>query len=130
MPVVLNGGNEFSAESDALNKAMLRLVRKNTPRILIVPVAATDNPRKAGRSGVGYFKALRAQAELAMIMDRSTANDPAESAPMETTDVIYLTDGNPASAVEILNDTEALAKLGRGMDRGAILAASGAAAMA
>jgi cyanophycinase-like exopeptidase len=130
MAVVLNGGNEFSEESDALNKALLRLVRKNKPRVLIVPVAAIDNPRKAGRGGVGYFNALRAEAELAMITDRATADDPAMSAPMETADVIYLTDGNPASAVAILADSEALARIGRAMDRGAVLAASGAAAMA
>jgi cyanophycinase-like exopeptidase len=130
MSVVLIGGNEFAEESDALNKAILRLAGKAAPRVLIVPVAATDNPRKAARSGVGHFNALRAASDAAMITDRGTADDPVASAPMETADVIYLTDGNPASVVEILGDSEALAKLRRALERGSVLAASGAAAMA
>ncbi len=130
MLAVLNGGNEFSADSHALNHAMLRLVRKSAPRVVVVPVAATDNPRRAVRGGVGYFNSLGAEAESAMITDSATANDPTASAPMETTDVIYFTDGNPLSIVEILGGSETLAKLGRAMERGVVLAASGAAAMA
>ena len=65
-----------------------------------------------------------------MIADAATANDPTESAPMESAHIVYLTDGNPLDAVTNLAGSEALAKLGRAWQRGVVLAASGAAAMA
>src|SRR5713101_4717717 len=101
-PVVLCGGSEFEEASIPLNRAVLRLVAKKQPRIAIVPIAATDNPRKAARSGVGHFKSLNAQAEAIMISDAKSANDGSLTGPIETADVIYLTDGNPAAAVENL----------------------------
>jgi cyanophycinase-like exopeptidase len=130
MPVVLNGGNEFSTESNALNRALLRLARKQPPRVLIVPAAEANNPRKATRSGVAYFKALGADADAVLISDHAAANDPAASAPIETTEVIYLTDGNPLHALKALTDSEALERLRRAWASGAVLAASGGAAMA
>ncbi len=131
MPVVLSGGNEFSRESDALNRAMLGLVKQPTPRILVVPTAASaDNPRKAVKSGLGYLSSLNVRAEELMITDRHTSNDQALAATMETAHVIYLTDGNPLSVVEILSDSAALVKMRRAWSRGAILAAGGASGMA
>ncbi len=128
--VLLSGGNDFSPEGSALIKAIFRLVHKAQPRMVVVPVAATDNPRKASRNSTGAFNALGARAEIAMITDAATANDPVVSAAMESTDVIYLTDGNPFDAVESLAGSEALAKLGRAWQRGVVLVGSGAGAMA
>ncbi len=128
--VLLSGGDDFSPEGSALIKAVFRLAHKPHPRMVVVPVAATDNPRKASRNSTGAFNALGAQAEIAMITDAATANDPLTSAAMETTDVIYLTDGNPYDAVQSLSGSEALAKLGRAWQRGVVLFASGASAMA
>lgn len=128
--IVLCGGNEFEDESISLNKAMLAAVKGKKPRLLVLPIASTDNPRKATKRGVGYFNKIGTWAESTMIVNAETANDPAMSAPMETADIIFLTDGNPFDAVEGLASSEALAKLTRAWDKGAVLAASGAAAMA
>ena len=65
-----------------------------------------------------------------MVTDRQTANDGSVSAALESVNVIYLTDGNPAAVVEILTDSNALGRLRHYWDAGATLAASGAAAMA
>ena len=128
--VILSGGNDFSPEGNALVKAVLSLARQPDPRLIVVPVAATDNPRRAARNSTGAFSALGAKAEPVLIADAATANDPTESAPLESAHIVYLTDGNPLDAVTILAGSEALAKLGRAWQRGVVLAASGAAAMA
>ncbi len=127
--VVLCGGNEFEEESDSLNKALLDAVKGKKPRLVVLPIAATQNPRKATKQGVNYFNKIGAWAESMMISDAATANAPEMSAPMETADIIYLTDGNPADAVEGLANSEALAKLIRAWNKDVIIAASGAAAM-
>ncbi len=128
--VVLSGGNEFEPESRALNVALLRAAKAKKPHVVIVPVASTDNPRKAARGGIGTFSALGARVEAPMIADAATANDVAMSAPMETADVIYLTDGNPMDAVSALAGTQAFAKLKHYWEAGTLLAASGGAGMA
>ncbi len=127
--IVLNGGNEFSAESDALNKAMLSIARRGTPQLVIVPMGA-NNPRKAAQQGIRYFRTFGVQAESILFPDAAAANVAALSAAMESTDAIYLTDGNPLDAVRILADTEALAKLRRAWERGVVIAGGGAGAMA
>src|SRR5689334_15004381 len=126
---MLCGGNEFEEESNSLNKALLDAVKGKKPRLVVLPIAATDNPRKAIKQGVNYFNKIGAWAESIMIVDADTANVPETSAPMETADIIYLTDGNPADALEGLAGSEALAKLIRAWGKGTIIAASGAAAM-
>jgi cyanophycinase-like exopeptidase len=130
MTVVLSGGNEFEQQSNGLNRGMLRLVSKTPARIMVIPVAATDNPRKAVRTGVGYLSRLGARAEELMITDQSTANDQALAAAVEAADIMYFTDGNPLSMVEILSNSAALPKLWSAWKNRAILAASGASAMA
>jgi cyanophycinase len=128
--VILSGGDDFSPEGNALVKAMLGLARQSAPRLVVVPVAAADNPRKAARNSTGAFSALGARAEPLSITDADTAHDPSLSVSMENAHIIYLTDGNPLDAVEGLAGSEALAKLGRAWQNGVVLAASGAAAMA
>lgn len=129
-PVVLCGGNEFEEASIPLSRAILKLAAKKQPRIAVLPIAATDNPRKAVRSGMGHFKSLNAQVEAMLISDAKSANDGSLTGALETSEVIYLTDGNPADAVQNLANTDALNRLRHYWGAGTILAASGAAAMA
>jgi len=127
--IVLNGGNEFAAESNALNKAMLDLTSRRPVQLVVVPMGA-NNPRKAAQQGIRYFRTFGIQAESILFPDAEAANVANLSAAMESADVIYLTDGNPLDAVRIFADTEAFAKLRRAWERGVIIAASGAGAMA
>ncbi len=115
--VVLCGGNEFEEESDSLNKALLDAVKGKKPRLVVLPIAATQNPRKATKQGVNYFNKIGAWAESMMISDAATANAPEMSAPMETADIIYLTDGNPADAVEGLAKADPSVEQGRNYRR-------------
>lgn len=127
--VLLCGGNEFERESTPLNQAALHLIRRKPPRVVVLPVA-TDNQRKVSRAGINYFSALNASVEASMIADKAAAQDPVISASFESTDMVYITDGNPLALVETLEGTEALKKLAHYWQAGLILAASGAAAMA
>ena len=127
--IVLNGGNEFAAESNVLNKAMLDLTSRRPVQLVVVPMGA-NNPRKAAQQGIRYFRMFGLQAESILFPDAAAANVATLSAAMESADVIYLTDGNPLDAVRIFADTEAFAKLRRAWERGVIIAASGAGAMA
>lgn len=129
-PLVLIGGSEFSPESITVNQAVLRAAGQPLPRVAVVPVAARDNPRKAGRGGESALSKLGARIEVVMIADHITASDPLASAPFETSEVIYLTDGSPLDAVETLVGSEALNRLRRAWDSGTVLATSGASAMA
>lgn len=127
--VMLIGGNEFGAENNTLLKRLLHATRQEAPRVAVMPTAA-DNPRKAARQAVGALNALGAKAEPVMIADSAIASDPAASAALESVQIVYLTDGNPLALIEALTGTEALARLERSLANGAVLAASGAAAMA
>ncbi|SRR5260221_9740715 len=128
--VVLSGGDEFSPRSQPLNEALLRLTGKPEPHVVIVPIAA-DNPGKVARTGIYCLSALGAHVEWTMT-DSESVSDRA-SVPLtsiETAHALFLPDGNPLSAITGLTKTEALAKIRRTWDRGAVLAASGAGAMA
>jgi cyanophycinase len=127
--IVLDGGNSLSPESNSLYREIFRLTGQSQSYIVVVPVAAVDNPRKAVRGAVAFFKTLGFNAEHVMITDHDTAQAKGAAAPLEHTNVIYLTDGNPMHAVDSLRDTETLAALQRAWERGAVIAAEGAGAM-
>jgi len=128
--VALCGGNEFEPDNVSFNRAALRAAKANRPQVVILPVASADNPRKAARAGVATLTGLGARVEAILIADRAMANDPLLAAPIETAQVVYLPDGNPLAAVQTLRETETLAHLVYRWQQGAVLAASGAAAMA
>lgn len=109
---------------------MLRQSRERVPTLVIIPVAATDNPRKSVKAGVRYFDSLGARTEYAMVVDADTADLGGQAAAVERADVIYLSDGNPFDAVKGLRNTEALGKILTVWHAGGVLAGCGAGAMA
>ncbi len=129
-PLMLSGGAEFTPESNALDRAMLRQSSERVPIVVIVPVAATDNPRKVVKPGVRYFDSLGARAGYAMVVDAQTADMGGQAAEVERANVIYLPDGSPLDAVNGLRGTHALAKMLTAWHSGAVLAGVAAGAMA
>ncbi len=131
--VVLSGGAEFEPESNELNRAGLRLTRQRSPHVVIVPVAAVENPRRTVRAGERYFDSLGARTEHVMVVTAENADRgerAVQASAMEHADVIYLTDGSPLDAVKALQGTEAFAILRRAYEAGVVLMACGASAMA
>jgi cyanophycinase-like exopeptidase len=127
--LVLCGGSEFEPNSLPISRAILQLVKSRDQRVSIIPVAA-DNPRKVSKTGLGHFRSLNVTAESILASDSEALNDASISTLIETTHVIYLSDGNPLGAVEMLRDTETYKKVTHYWKSGTILAVSGASAMA
>src|SRR5215468_5568135 len=127
--VMLIGGDEFGERSQRLNEELVRLAGRESPRVLILPVAA-ENPGKVARNGIRCLAELGASAEWAMADARSVSDH--SSVPLtgiETAHVIYLPDGSPLDVVSALANSEALAKVRRSWNDGRVLAASGASGM-
>lgn len=127
---MLLGGDEFGPRSQPLNQAILRLTGKDSPRVVILPVAA-ENPGKVARTGINTLNMLGASAEWTLAGAKSVSDQ--SSVPLtgiETAHAIYLPDGGPLDATTALANTEALAKVRRAWASGTILAASAAGAMA
>jgi cyanophycinase-like exopeptidase len=127
--VVICGGSEFEPDSLPVSRAILQLIKRKDQRVSIIPVAA-DNPRKVAKNGLGHFRSLNVTAETILASDSDALNDSAISTLIETTHVIYLSDGNPLDAVEMLGGTETYQKVTHFWNTGTILAASGSSAMA
>jgi len=79
---------------------------------------------------VRYFDALSTETAFTMVVDDSTAENAEKQLTLENTNAIYLTDGSPLDATNVLKGSSALRMIGRSWARGAILSACGAGAMA
>lgn len=129
--LVLSGGGEFEPASNALDRASLALTRISYPTLVIVPAAAAAHAKRTVRAGVRYFNALGAEAAFTMVVDEETAALGDKAVSLENTDVIYLTDGNPLDAVNALKgQPNALRTMLKSWERGAVISACGASAMA
>jgi len=128
--VVLSGGGEFEPENEALDRAMLKLTGISYPTLVIVPAAAAAHARRTVKPGVRYFDALSTETAFTMVVDDSTAENAEKQLTLENTNAIYLTDGSPLDATNVLKGSSALRMIGRSWARGAILSACGAGAMA
>ncbi len=127
--VALVGGNEFRAECESMDCALLARLGPQ-PHIAILPTAAAhENPVLAGRNGVAYFRRLGAQAESVMIIDPPSARDPALTARLRDADAVYIAGGDPVYLLETLKDSPAWMAIREVPEKGGLLAGSSAGAM-
>jgi cyanophycinase len=129
--VALCGGNEFRRDCDPMDLALLeRVGGRQAAQILVLPTAATnENPYVAGESGIRHFLRLGAQADKAMIVDRTAADRVDLVEPLEKCNVAYFTSGDPIFLAETLAGSllwEAVLALHQ---RGGLVAGSSAGAM-
>lgn len=129
--LVFIGGKEFSSQSREMDRAWLRLVRKqHSPRLVVIPVASVQNPGRVAGKAVGYYKQLGTFPEHTIITDRRTANTEEYYGMLHNVEAICLTDGSPIDAVECLRDTHTHHALRRAVERRACVVGIGAGAMA
>ncbi|MBN1680127.1 MAG: Type 1 glutamine amidotransferase-like domain-containing protein [Anaerolineae bacterium] len=129
--LVLNGGEAFSSKTKQLDHNWLQFIRQtHRPRLVVVPVAVIDNPRRVADQVMRYFNHLGTFAEYAMLVDSLSANTPSECEILDQVDAVVLTDGSPVDMVERLHGTRTEAALHRTRERKAALVAVGASAMA
>ncbi|MEE8443510.1 MAG: Type 1 glutamine amidotransferase-like domain-containing protein [Dehalococcoidia bacterium] len=127
--VALMGGNEFQEDCIPLDQELLGMA-KHPQRVVIVPTAAAfENPRKAAENGVRYFELLGTTATVAMILDRSDAEEPTKFDQLENADVVYLTGGSPAHLLRSMLGSRAARVIKTVFQRGGVIIGSSAGAM-
>ena len=127
--VALMGGNEFREDCIPLDRELLGMA-KQPRRVVVVPTAAAfENPRKAAENGIRYFESLGTTATVAMILNRSDAEEPTQFGQLEKADVVYLTGGNPAHLLRSMLGSRAADVMTRVFHGGGVIIGSSAGAM-
>ncbi|MGH2518130.1 MAG: Type 1 glutamine amidotransferase-like domain-containing protein [Ktedonobacterales bacterium] len=129
--VALIGGDEFRPNCVPMDEALLRLTRRGTPRVVIVPTAAAhQGPHTAAENGMRYFASLGADADVAMVLTRADADDPRQTERLADADVVYLTGGDPRHLLDTLQHSAFWDAVAGVFGRGGMVAGSSAGAMA
>ena len=128
--LALVGGNEFRANCEPMDRALLARIARRAARVMIVPTAAAQQgPHQAAQNGVRYFTALGAEARPIMILSPQDANNPALADELADADLIYLTGGDPAYLLRVLQGSRCWQAMQTRYVAGAMLAGSSAGAM-
>jgi cyanophycinase len=101
------------------------------PNIAIIPTAAAkENPSLAAKNGVNYFRKLGGIAHPVYVLNRKDSSNPDLVSQIESSDILYLTGGNPKHLVDTLKESRFLEAFLDKFEQGAIVAGSSAGAMA
>jgi cyanophycinase-like exopeptidase len=146
-PIGLHGGGEYLPGDepflDALLEAAAAFVAGAAPidgaplvRIVILPTAAArGRPDLAGATGAAAFArratalGIRAQVEVALVVDDSSADDPRLAALIAGADLIHLSGGDPDIVPGLLDGSAAGQSLRAAWERGAVIGGASAGAM-
>lgn len=116
------------------DRALLAATGRERPRVAILPTASypdgEDVFQRWAQMGVAHFASLGAEVEPVFVRDRQDAADPAASQAIGEADLVYLSGGKPAHALETIAGTPLGRALRDANARGAVLAGCSAGAMA
>jgi cyanophycinase-like exopeptidase len=105
-------------------------------RVVILPTAAArGRPDRAGRTGASAFqgradaRGIPVQIEVALVVDRTSAADPALADLLDGADLIHLSGGDPDIVPAILEGSAAGEGLRAAWGRGAVIGGASAGAM-
>lgn len=141
-PIVLHGGGEFVTGDEACVSAVLALGAMRAAagrpiRVVVVPLAtARWSPERSAAHGVAAFQRVAAEdglpieAESVMILDATTAADPALADRLAAADVIAFPGGDPDVIVSVMPGSPSWAAIEGARATGAVLAGASAGAMA
>lgn len=128
--IALVGGDEFRPNCVPMDEALLRLTKRPTPRVLILPTAAAhQGPRQAAENGMRYFAALGAVPDAALVLTRADADDAQHTQHIADADVVYLTGGDPRHLLDTLTGSAVWKAIVAVFARGGMVAGSSAGAM-
>lgn len=130
--LLLAGGNEFQSQMAPADRRAIQLAGGPAAPIRIIPAAAAPdhNHRRAGASGVRWFRSLGAQDVAALpLIDPASAADPAICAELRAARLIYLLGGFPRHLGETLAGSPAAEAMRAAHAAGALIAGSSAGAM-
>jgi cyanophycinase len=98
--------------------------------VLILPTAAAyQHPERVVLQAAEWFAPLEAKVEGLMVLDRTSADDPAMAAVVRKARFIYLAGGSPLHLKAVLKKSATFEALRQAWSEGAVVAGSGAGAM-
>ena len=116
------------------DRALLDATGRERPRVAILPTASypdgEDVFQRWAAMGIAHFSSLGAEVEPVFVRHRNDAADPAASQAIGEADLVYLSGGKPAHALEAIAGTPVGRALRDANARGAVLAGCSAGAMA
>lgn len=128
--IALVGGDEFRPDCEPMDRTLLAGIERQPPRVIIIPTAAArQGPAIAAKHGERWFGRLGAQTSALMIVSELEASDPKLLAALDGADLIYLTGGDPALLLRIMQGSAFAEALRRRARADALIAGSSAGAM-
>ena len=128
--ILLVGGDEFRSAGAGMDRHLLELTGRITPRVSIIPTAAArENPALAAANGVRHFDGLGASAYSIDVVVRADAENPRIVAQLEGADIIYFTGGSPEHLHAVLTGSPLLEAVIAANHAGSIWVGSSAGAM-
>ena len=125
--LALIGGGEWTEPCRALDERLL--AASGGREVVVLPTAAAfEHPERAVARAVEWFAALGASARGLDLLTRRDAEDDDLVAQLRAARFIYLADGSPLHLRSVLKDSACFAAIVHAYERGAVVAASGAAA--
>ena len=132
-PVALVGAGEFLPAMLDFDRALLEATGRDRPRVVILPTASypdgEDVFQRWAAMGVAHFASLGAEVEPVFVRHRRDAADAAACQAIGEADLVYLSGGKPAHALDALAGSQVGRALLDANARGAVLAGCSAGAM-
>lgn len=130
--ILLEGGAELGGHMSEPDLKAIELAGGFDIPVAILPTAAApdNNHEHAGRTGVRWFKSLGVlHVHSLPVIDRSSADDPAQVAYIRTARLIYLLGGFPRYLGETLKGSLVWRAMLEAYEKGAVIGGSSAGAM-
>jgi cyanophycinase len=128
--IALLGGDEFTAGCKAVDTALIATLKRNTPKIAVLPTAVGHlNPHMAVSKATAYFTHLGATAYGIPIHNKSDANNTSLTNELLYADSIYLTGGDPLYLLRSIENSLLLSTLFDMLLSGRLIIGSSAGAM-
>jgi cyanophycinase len=130
--ILLAGGAEFRGRMAEPDKRAIELAGGLEAQVSIIPTAAVpdNNHRRAGQSGVRWFKCLGAKQVTSLpIIDRASAEQFTVASALRRSRLIYLLGGFPQYLAQTLAGTQCWQAILEAYSAGAVIGGSSAGAM-
>lgn len=126
--LALVGGAEWTPGCD-FDRELLQAA--GTERVVVLPTAAAyEHPERRVLAAAQWFGELGAEVEGLMVCSRADAEDPGAAEVVRQARFLYLSGGSPLHLRSVLKDSAVFAALREAWEGGAVVAGSGAGAMA
>jgi cyanophycinase len=125
--VAFVGGDAWTEPCTTFDTRLLELAE--TDEVLVLPAAAAfEHPDRAVVKAAAYFEALGAHVTGLAVVNRRDAEASANVSAVRVARFVYVADGSPLHLRSVLKDSAFYEAMVYAYGRGAVIAASGAAA--